>query len=1012
MRSILIILITVSTVFSQVDITFKVLPKNYQLFPRDVNSQAVLNISGTVDSVGYDSIYVNLLRNNEIYFQDTVELVFVDSTAEFQFSPKINAELAEYSIHVYVDTILVAERDHIVSGDVYLINGQSNAVAEDFEGKATFQSKWIRSFGSSVISASECAADTSWGLAQGTTIYSHMAIGVLGITLAKKITEGYGIPVCILNGAVKGSPIAQHNRDHSNNTNLSTIYGRLLYRVQKAGVVNAIKAIFWYQGESDTDLNYFTYINDFGGVRWAWHQNFPNLEKIYVFQIHPSKTNCGFGYQSQLREMQRQLREHYSDVKLMSTSGINGYYIDGCHYYYEGYKNITNWIFPLVAKNYYGSMDKEAINSPNIINAYQSGGEQKEITLIFDQPVFWPEPYLGNKMEDYFYIGGKTGIVSSGYVEDGNKIILELNSAPPSGHVTYLPEDNYNGTNEFYKGPWVKNSRGLGILSFYQFPMDLYSPPTGSNDDVTIYEDQTYFFKEDDISFSDIDGQEFSGIIVESLPPKGVLKYIGEPVETGTLYPEMDSLTYLNDQDEYGASYTSFTFKVVDGSHASSESAYTMMINVVELNDPPTMDAISEFTVLEDSGEFEILLQGIGKGPDPDEQVISITARSSDVTAVPHPVVTYNYPDQTATLTSIPNSNVYGVFPIDIILRDAGGIANGGLDSLVITFDLLITGINDAPTFNDLADLEIQEDSGSLTVQIDGIDPGIFEDDQQTILSAASSASSVVPDPIVNYDGFSNTADMIISTAINANGTATITVSAKDNGGITNNGTDSFSRTFMVNIEPVNDGPDAFALLEPLEEIDLVISKNNLQDTLAFSWESADDPEQDSVTYSFIVTGDLASLSRANIISEELKLSYSDLVASTDTANVANGSWTIIATDMDLNTTAINGPFNFSIDSRSLITGSFGLDQNFPNPFNRITRIGYDLPTRIHVKLTIYNLLGREVKTLVDEVQSKGYKSVTWDGLNNFNEHVGSGLYLYMIQAGDNREAHKLIYMK
>jgi hypothetical protein len=437
-----------------------------------------------------------------------------------------------------------------------------------------------------------------------------------------------------------------------------------------------------------------------------------------------------------------------------------------------------------------------------------------------------------------------------------------------------------------------------------------------------------------------------------------------------------------------------------------------MTINVVELNDPPTMDAISEFTVLEDSGEFEILLQGIGKGPDPDEQVISITARSSDVTAAPHPVVTYNYPDQTATLTSIPNSNVYGVFPIDIILRDAGGIANGGLDSLVITFDLLITGINDAPTFNDLADLEIQEDSGSFTVQIDGIDPGIFEDDQQTILAAASSASSVVPDPIVHYDGFSNTADMIISTAINANGTATITVSAKDNGGITNNGTDSFSRTFMVNIEPVNDGPDAFALLEPLEEIDLVISKNNLQDTLAFSWESADDPEQDSVTYSFIVTGDLASLSRANIISEELKLSYSDLVASTDTANVANGSWTIIATDMDLNTTAINGPFNFSIDSRSLITGSFGLDQNFPNPFNRITRIGYDLPTRIHVKLTIYNLLGREVKTLVDEVQSKGYKSVVWDGLNNFNEHVGSGLYLYVIQAGDNREAHKLIYMK
>ena len=142
MRLILIILITISTIFPQVGITFNTLPKDYQLFPRDINNQAVINISGTVDSAGYDSIYVNLLRNNEIYSQDTLELVFVESTAEFHFSPIINAELAEYSINIYVDTILVAERNNIVSGDVYLINGQSNAVAEDFEGKETFQSKW------------------------------------------------------------------------------------------------------------------------------------------------------------------------------------------------------------------------------------------------------------------------------------------------------------------------------------------------------------------------------------------------------------------------------------------------------------------------------------------------------------------------------------------------------------------------------------------------------------------------------------------------------------------------------------------------------------------------------------------------------------------------------------------------------------------------------------------------------------------------------------------------------
>jgi hypothetical protein len=1012
MRQFLIILITVTILFPQVSITFDSLPENYQLFPRDGSNQAVINISGSIDSTGYDTMYVDLLREDEIYTRDTLALVYVDSVADFQHSIIINAELSEYSIDIYVNSILVAERDNLVCGDVYLINGQSNAVAEDFDGKATFQSRWIRSYGSSSLLAVECEADTSWGLAQGTNIYSHMAIGIWGLELGKNISEQYGIPVGIINGAVKGTPIEHHYRSHANPANLNSIYGRLLYRAQKADVINAVKAIFWYQGESDTDPSYQSYISDFGNVLWAWHQDFPSLERIYVFQISPSQADCGFGYQSQLREKQRQLAANYSEVSLMSTSGIEGHYNDGCHYSYEGYKNIANWILPLVARHYYGSSVKNGIKPPNIINAYQSGGTQNEITLIFDQPIVWPDPYQGHKMEDYFYIGGQTGIVESGYAESNNKLILELNSPPPAAYVTYLPEDNYNGTNQYYQGPWVKNSKGIGALSFYKFPMGLYSPPVSSDDEITAFEDSSYIFQNGDISFSDADGQKFNGIIIEDLPAKGTLTYYNEAVEAGQHCEELDALTFIANQDEYGDVYTTFTFRVVDGSGAYSENAYTMTIHVTELNDPPTFDSNLAYNVMEDSGEFEIVLQGINEGPDPDTQEITITARSLDLSAFPDPVVEYDYPDQTARLVSTLSSNVFGEFPIEIVLRDDGGTENNGVDSLVATIYLSVTGVNDPPVFNTLADVNIMEDSGTLVLQITGLDPGIYEEDQQINLSASSNDKDIMPDPQFNYDGFSNAAEIMLESAENANGAVTITVTAKDNGGTVNGGEDSFTQSFLVEIEPVNDGPNVFSLLEPLEEINLKISKNNLQDTLTFSWEGADDPDGDEVSYSFLATGDLVNLSRENILSEELKLSYSDIITSTDTLEVATGSWTIIATDMVQNTSAVNGPFMLSVDGRSLLSGKFGLDQNFPNPFNSKTRIGYDLPAREYVKLTIYNLLGREVKTLVDETQSKGYKSVIWDGANNFNEEVAAGIYLYIIEAGDNVAAKKLVYIK
>ena len=86
---------------------------------------------------------------------------------------------------------------------------------------------------------------------------------------------------------------------------------------------------------------------------------------------------------------------------------------------------------------------------------------------------------------------------------------------------------------------------------------------------------------------------------------------------------------------------------------------------------------------------------------------------------------------------------------------------------------------------------------------------------------------------------------------------------------------------------------------------------------------------------------------------------------------------------------------------------SFRLSQNYPNPFNPETVIGYALPIRSDVKLTIYNLRGEEVAFLVDGTVSAGTHRLSWDASN-----MASGVYLYRLRAGDFVQTRKMLLLK
>ena len=90
----------------------------------------------------------------------------------------------------------------------------------------------------------------------------------------------------------------------------------------------------------------------------------------------------------------------------------------------------------------------------------------------------------------------------------------------------------------------------------------------------------------------------------------------------------------------------------------------------------------------------------------------------------------------------------------------------------------------------------------------------------------------------------------------------------------------------------------------------------------------------------------------------------------------------------------------------------FSLRQNYPNPFNPITKINYTLPLYAKVNVSIYNVLGQKVVTLLDKEQEYGYHTLTWNGTNRFGKQMASGVYFARMSAGKFMQTKKMLLLK
>ncbi len=103
---------------------------------------------------------------------------------------------------------------------------------------------------------------------------------------------------------------------------------------------------------------------------------------------------------------------------------------------------------------------------------------------------------------------------------------------------------------------------------------------------------------------------------------------------------------------------------------------------------------------------------------------------------------------------------------------------------------------------------------------------------------------------------------------------------------------------------------------------------------------------------------------------------------------------------------------NIEVGDLRALPQDFGLDQNVPNPFNPTTTISYQLAEQAHASLVIYNVLGQEVRTLVNEALDAGFYTADWDARDEHGRQLASGIYIYRIQAGNFAQIRRMMLLK
>ncbi len=458
-------------------VVFNQLPQNYQLYPRNEKNEAEVPVSGIIEVPGYSYMSVVVTRNDTRIRYIKAPITYNGSVGSFSAgSTTIKAELANYNFSVYAckasDSILIVSREKIVSGDAFIIMGQSNSTGFFIESETN---DFCRTFG--VITGTLNTeyydpADTLWAISNQS---GKTNVGAMGLEIQRRLAEQSGVPNCLINGGFHWSSAFGHAvRTENNPADLTTGYGRMLYRVQKSGIASVCKAFIYRQGETEAYHEGWNWEENFDKLYHHLKTDIPAIRKTYVFQIdiiyYPSLTGAI------LRDYQRRLPHIYPDIRSLATVGTKEF--DGLHYGREGNIQSGFEVSRLISRDFYNLQDTLQIDSPDIRKAFYKNDEKKELILVFDehQELVYPDPYQPNgsvvlDIKDFFYLDDAAGAVSSGKAE-GNRVTLTLKAPQHAGTLNYLPPFLETGGSYYpFTGPFITNGKGMRAFTFYQVPI-------------------------------------------------------------------------------------------------------------------------------------------------------------------------------------------------------------------------------------------------------------------------------------------------------------------------------------------------------------------------------------------------------------------------------------------------------------------------------------------------------------------------------------------------------------
>jgi len=227
---------------------------------------------------------------------------------------------------------------------------------------------------------------------------------------------------------------------------------------------------------------------------------------------------------------------------------------------------------------------------------------------------------------------------------------------------------------------------------------------------------------------------------------------------------------------------------------------------------------------------------------------------------------------------------------------------------------------------------------------------------------------------------------------------------------------------------PTWDGPHCFTVIDPtappimgasVSSVEFTVEGSQPEDqvfTILLSDESTDKTVDVSGALDIKAGGDLTFTPSSGTHGTEITVSL-------DASGLAIGDYTGTITLSSSET--FNPTFEIGVDvgvttplsvwnltDENALPTTFALGQNYPNPFNPTTEVAFDLPTRTHVTLTVYNVLGQQVATLVNEQLAAGSYVADWDGRSAGGNAAASGIYFYRLQTGQFAETKKMVLLK